>query len=431
MTVEDLLIKQAMSRKQVSKYNPTPEQCRAGNYPKLHLKIQGMGVSIENPKGSYRKGVDPDGHEWSTQMKSADYGYFKRTLGADAPDQLDVFLGPKARSTKVVHVIDQVYNGKFDEHKCMMGWDTQAEAKKAYLSCYDKGWQGCGDITTMSIEAFKKWAFSADKKALSPIIKSAATAASKEFLKCLVKSAAAVQPLAPAQRPVVVPWKLDAPKVEKNPLKRIGFNWGDSNAPYRAYPNQKSLTKVPQQPRVSPVRTSPVFSPNQFKPFWNRVNTLHPGFTEEWGVNKLLGPIGEHESKTTNRLQEGYTRGDVKGPKGSGVYQIGTRDDFNPNTQGAFQTAIQRYGNIIGNQDNWFTRFMKEHPNAIAMDMPARAQGVLTAANVEQHPNTNLDKAIRTGNIWPVWRDGHHATYKDSSPVQKTKDWIRWKLNNR
>lgn len=179
--------KSASTRDQVAQYQPSEAQCAAGNYPKLHLKIQGMPISIENPAGSYRSGTSPDGTEWKTKMYS-DYGYIKRTVGADAPDQIDVFLGPKARWTPVVHVIDQVDpSGEFDEHKCMVGWDTQSEAKKAYLKCYDKGWTGCGAITTISINDFKKWIKRENKEALSPLLKSASTTWSKEFLSVLVK----------------------------------------------------------------------------------------------------------------------------------------------------------------------------------------------------------------------------------------------------
>ncbi len=40
---------------------PTPAQQAAGNYKKAHIKVQGLDIAIENPTGTERTGVDPDG----------------------------------------------------------------------------------------------------------------------------------------------------------------------------------------------------------------------------------------------------------------------------------------------------------------------------------------------------------------------------------
>jgi len=45
-------------------------------------KLHGMDISIENRKGSVRRGVDKDGHEWKTKM-NFDYGYIRGTVGKD------------------------------------------------------------------------------------------------------------------------------------------------------------------------------------------------------------------------------------------------------------------------------------------------------------------------------------------------------------
>lgn len=50
-------------------------------------KLYGMDISIENKKGSYRSGVDSDGHKWRTYM-NYDYGYIRGTVGVDK-DHLD------------------------------------------------------------------------------------------------------------------------------------------------------------------------------------------------------------------------------------------------------------------------------------------------------------------------------------------------------
>lgn len=50
-------------------------------------RLYGMDISIENKKGSYRSGVDKDGHKWKTLMHY-DYGYIRGTVGTDK-DHLD------------------------------------------------------------------------------------------------------------------------------------------------------------------------------------------------------------------------------------------------------------------------------------------------------------------------------------------------------
>ena len=57
--------------------NPTEPQINANNYKHGHIYIKGMGISIENPKGSIRKWKDQNGKEGHTTMKNH-YGYFKK-----------------------------------------------------------------------------------------------------------------------------------------------------------------------------------------------------------------------------------------------------------------------------------------------------------------------------------------------------------------
>ena len=135
---------------------PTEGQAEAGNYRKGHTRIHGLEVSIENPKGSTRSGTDPDGNRWE-QTLTAHYGYIRRTEGADG-DHVDVFIGPRPEA-EVVFVINQLdpRTGEFDEHKGVLGCLTRQEAKELYLSNYEDGWQGCGEITPMTIEQFKWW----------------------------------------------------------------------------------------------------------------------------------------------------------------------------------------------------------------------------------------------------------------------------------
>lgn len=141
--------------------NPTDGQKEAGNYRKGHVSIHGFNITIENPKGSYRKGKDRNGKEWKTLMHN-DYGYFVRTLGKDG-DAIDVFIGPNLDSKKIFPV-DQYVDGKFDETKVMLGFDTAEQAKAAYLSNYEKDWKGFKYITEVDIDTFKKWLYDGAKQ---------------------------------------------------------------------------------------------------------------------------------------------------------------------------------------------------------------------------------------------------------------------------
>ncbi|WP_447766943.1 LPD38 domain-containing protein [Aeromonas veronii] len=135
---------------------PTPAQKEAGNYKKGHLRLHGLNITLENPKGSIRSGADQDGKAWQTTM-AHDYGYIKRTEGADG-DHVDVFIGDQ-HASDMVYVVDQVdpKTGQFDEHKAMLGFADEQSAREGYLANYEPGWQGLGAIKAMPVEEFKDW----------------------------------------------------------------------------------------------------------------------------------------------------------------------------------------------------------------------------------------------------------------------------------
>ncbi|MFW2013744.1 PLxRFG domain-containing protein [Acinetobacter bereziniae] len=146
---------QAATSSQNNIPEPTQAQIEAGNYKKGHIKVQGLDISIENPKGSERRGTDPDGKEWAHTM-SDHYGYIKRTKGADN-EHIDTYIGnnPDSNQVFIVDQIDQA-SGNFDEHKVMLGFNNQEEATTAYKSNFDKGWK-VGPIRNMDMEQFKDW----------------------------------------------------------------------------------------------------------------------------------------------------------------------------------------------------------------------------------------------------------------------------------
>ena len=155
---ENISEKIRSERKRVNT-SPSEKQKIAGNYRHGHVSIHGYAISIENPKGSYRKGVDGNGNKWKTLMKN-DYGYFLCTKGKDG-DAIDVFIGNNY-DTRKIFVVDQKFGNKFDESKVMMCFNDIESAKNAYLSNYNKDWKGFWKITEVDEKCFKKWLY--DKK---------------------------------------------------------------------------------------------------------------------------------------------------------------------------------------------------------------------------------------------------------------------------
>ena len=142
--------------------NPTDAQKEAGNYKKGHIKVDGLDITIEQPKGSIRRGTDANGKQWESEMHNT-YGYIRGTESVDG-DHIDIFLSDNPTEGNVF-VVDQVNkDGSFDEHKVMYGFSDMESAKRAYLSNYEEGWQGLGSITEVKKEDFKKWIDSSKRK---------------------------------------------------------------------------------------------------------------------------------------------------------------------------------------------------------------------------------------------------------------------------
>lgn len=142
--------------------NPTDAQKEAGNYKKGHIKVDGLNITIEQPKGSIRRGTDANGKQWESEMHNT-YGYIRGTESVDG-DHIDIFLSDNPTEGKVF-VVDQINkDGSFDEHKVMYGFPDMESARQAYLSNYEKGWQGLGNITEVSKEDFKAWIDSSKRK---------------------------------------------------------------------------------------------------------------------------------------------------------------------------------------------------------------------------------------------------------------------------
>lgn len=150
------------ARKEVDT-NPTEAQKEAGNYKKAHIKIDRFDITIENPKGGVRSGTDKNGKKWSITMNN-DYGYIRGTEAVDG-DHIDVFLSSFPTQGSVFVVDQSNEDGSFDESKVMYGFSSLEEARAAYLSNYEKGWESrIMAITEVSKEEFKKWIDSSHRK---------------------------------------------------------------------------------------------------------------------------------------------------------------------------------------------------------------------------------------------------------------------------
>ena len=147
--------------------NPTEAQKEAGNYKKGHVQVGTFDITLEQPQGSVRKGKDADGKEWESKMNNT-YGYIRGAVGVDG-DHIDVFLSNDIDgwNGRKVYVVDQ-YNpdGSFDEHKVMLGFNDQDEAKGDYLANYENGWEDGRriDVTAVNLEDFEKWIESSKRK---------------------------------------------------------------------------------------------------------------------------------------------------------------------------------------------------------------------------------------------------------------------------
>jgi Inorganic Pyrophosphatase len=109
----------------------------------------GLNVAIENPVGSVRSGPG-----WSVTMKHP-YGYIVGSQGVDG-DAVDVFIGPDGASQRVfvVHTA-----GDDAEDKVMLGFNSAAKAKEAFLANYSSE-KFFDSMTELSLTNFTRKIFS-------------------------------------------------------------------------------------------------------------------------------------------------------------------------------------------------------------------------------------------------------------------------------
>lgn len=139
------------------------EHAEAGNYKKGHVTVQGLQISIENAKGSTRSGEDKNGKPWKVTLP-AHYGYIAQVGGETAPrgkdkDHIDVYIGPNPGGMMVYVVNQNDEKGTFDEHKCMLGFESKEEAIKTYDAAFsgDLGPKLRGEVVSVTMKEFKEW----------------------------------------------------------------------------------------------------------------------------------------------------------------------------------------------------------------------------------------------------------------------------------
>lgn len=138
---------------------PTTPQKDAGNYKMGHTVVSGIRISIENPAGTKRKEGWP--------VLRSHYGYIKRTVGADG-ENIDCFVRENIQPdySDTIWIVYQLRaDGTFDEHKVMIGWPKEEQAREAYLVNYTPGWK-MGPMKGVTIEEFKVWMLHPDEPVL-------------------------------------------------------------------------------------------------------------------------------------------------------------------------------------------------------------------------------------------------------------------------
>lgn len=130
-------------------------EIQAGKKLAERTEFQGLQLSIENKKGSVRKGEDPHFGPWEVEFQ-VPYGYIRNTMGSDG-QHVDVFLGPNPKATMayVVHIRKTPDYKKYDEDKALLGFDSAQEAKRTFLQHYNDE-RFFGGMEAMPMEEFKE-----------------------------------------------------------------------------------------------------------------------------------------------------------------------------------------------------------------------------------------------------------------------------------
>lgn len=117
-------------------------------------EFAGLPIAVENPAGSERSWTGDGGVERKTTMRH-DYGFIEGQDGRDG-DELDCYVGPTAtaRFAYVVHQLQRPGYDRPDEDKVFLGFDSEADAKAAFVAHRDDGEQAYGGMSAIPIGDF-------------------------------------------------------------------------------------------------------------------------------------------------------------------------------------------------------------------------------------------------------------------------------------
>ena len=137
---------------------PTQGQVEGNNYKKGHVTVDGLQISIENPRGSIRRNQDPNTPYWESTTPEH-YGDIKGTIGPDG-DPLDCYVGPDRDSQKVF-LVDQIdpKTQKFDETKTLFGYTDPDKAIETYTKGFSdgSGESRIGQFSELTMSQYKDW----------------------------------------------------------------------------------------------------------------------------------------------------------------------------------------------------------------------------------------------------------------------------------
>ena len=131
------------------------ERTRATQDRRSVIDVHGLTVVVETAKGEARAG-----RGWRVSMP-AHYGYFSGTGSAEGADeQMDCYVGdnPASRRVFVIYQVDP-QTGEFDEHKVMLGFDTEDDAVGTYGLAFSDGTGPArvGRVEPMTVTGLKRW----------------------------------------------------------------------------------------------------------------------------------------------------------------------------------------------------------------------------------------------------------------------------------
>lgn len=152
--LSDEVLERAGMKKSISLVVPVTGRLEKARKLHYRTEFQGLPISVENRKGSIRKWYDPHEDRGGETKMQHPYGYIRLSEGEDG-DHIDCYMGPNKESRLVAVVRQQnPINKTYDEDKVMLGFNSPAEAKKAYLAHYDNP-NFFGGMDVIDIDQFK------------------------------------------------------------------------------------------------------------------------------------------------------------------------------------------------------------------------------------------------------------------------------------